>query len=175
MKKYIPTLERIGIKFLLSMILGYVATLLLDIPIKLIFEGDSDLISFISGSILTLLVMMAVFYNDGYQYKIYEPGKIAVSLAIILVITALFIGTVKVSSFLTGPTIWLTNYIYHTDFQTQDINTYLSNIVLFSAAFVFVYSPIIFAFEYLGIKGRKKAREEFLREQKEHPAINEKH
>lgn len=175
MKNYIATFGRIIIKFLLSTVLGFLATFILDIPIKLIFEGDANIISFISGSVLTVLIMMFVFYNDGYQYQKYEPGKIIVSLIFILIITVVFIGSVKVSSFLTGPTIWLTNYIFHTDFQTQDISTYVSNIVLFSVAFVFVYSPIILIFENLGIKGRIKAREEFLREQREHPAINEKH
>lgn len=157
------------------MILGFLVTLVLDIPVKLIVKGDANISSFITSTVATLAIMIFIFLNDGYQHKIYEPKKITVSLLIILVVMEAFIGTVKVSSFMTGPTIWLTNYIYHTDFQTQDISTYLSNMLLFAAAFVFVYSPIIYIFEHIGVKNRKQATADFLKEQKEHPQIDVKH
>lgn len=175
MKEILKTFERIGVYYVFSIIIGFIFSLILDIPVKFLLRGSSDVATLITDSVTTLTVMIFVFFSDGYHYKKFEPKKIIISLCIVLVLMELFTASVSAASFITGPTTWITNIIFSTDFAKQSIATYLCNMLFLALAFVFVYSPIILLFEYLGVKSRKKDSEEFLREQREHPAINEKH
>ena len=159
MKQFFKTFERVFVYYFASVGLSLLANLLLNIPLKFIFENYSSLISFIVGITSMLISLFVLFYLDGYKTKKLELKFFLSSLAVILLLLIAVLFVIGHAVYIAGPTEFLDEYFPKVIFQSpinSKVTVNLGSASLMLGAFVVLYTPIVLLAEYLGAKQQNK-------------------
>ena len=155
MKQFLKTFERVFVYYFSSIGIFMLGSIILNIPLKLIFKNYNSLYDFIVGIVLLVPTLFLLFYRDGKKTKKVELKLFLPSLAVVLVLIVLITLIIGQAVYILGPTELLDELLPKT-FVKSPINPKVAIDVysfgLGLAAFLFFYSPIMLISEYIGTK-----------------------
>ncbi len=157
MKNFLKTFERVFVYYFASVGISLLANLLLNIPLKFIFENYSSLISFIVGIISMLISLFVLFYIDGHKSKKFDFRYFLPSLALILLLLVAALFIIGHAVYIAGPTEFLDEYFPKTLIKSPinpKVTVNLCSALIMGMAFFILYTPTILLAETLGIKKR---------------------
>ncbi len=139
------------VDFFMAVIIGLGISILLNIPMKFIRVINMDLGAFIVHLLSMCVALYIRSYRRGYHRNTrtytFQCKKallfVGIVFAVQIALTLIIRGH---AVYISGPTVWLTNYI----FPTADSANY--NWLFMLLADVFIYAPIMILGEYSGAK-----------------------
>ena len=143
------------VDFFMAVIVGLGIVILLNIPLKFLRVIHMDLSAFIVHFLSMCTVLYIRSYRRGYHRNTktyaFAPQKAILFVGIVFVIQiALILMIGGHAVYITGPTVWLNNYI----FPTADSVGYDWPFMI--GADILIYAPIMILAEYFGDKQNRK-------------------
>ena len=159
MKIIFKKFGQVLIYYFASMIITQIIAIILNIPLKFIIPNFNNLSNFIIDLLGLSTTLFVIFFNDGYSDKKFELKPLLIALGLLLCFVTLVSTIIGHAVYISGPTVYLANYILHLKEPMKIFDPIIVNrfcLYLFLLAFVLIYAPIMITANYLGMKFKKR-------------------
>ena len=159
MKNFLNTFEKVFVYYFASVGIYLLVNIVLNIPLRFIFQNHINLTNFIVGIISMLASLFVLFYRDGYNTKKLELKCFLPSLAVVLLILIAVLFIIGHTVYIAGPTEYLDGFSPKIFIQSpinRKVAVNLNSAALMISAFLVLYTPTILLAEKIGVKNRNK-------------------
>ncbi len=163
-KKFLKTFENVFVYYFASLGISLLIGIILNIPLKLLFDIDKNILNFIPSILCVSISLFVLFFKNGYSDKKFQTKNFLFSLILLLVLIIILTMLIGHAIYISGPTNYIADFIfkklnpdlYYTPIELRTITLNRYKTIAMISAFVFIYSPIMLLGEYLGTKKHKR-------------------